>query len=228
MTRREVLAAAAASYALASGAGGGAVAKGAEPIELSPLPYDLADLEPHVSHDTLRFHYGKHHAAYVANTNRLIQGTDLADLPLHQIVQRTAANPDQIGLFRNAAQAWNHEFYWQSMTPRKGVSPSIALRDALDDHFGGYQAFIRQFSKAATTKFASGWVWLVADHGVLRIETTDDAETPITAKKTPLLTLDVWEHAYYLDYQNRRADYVAAVVENLLNWEFAEKNLARA
>ena len=198
-------------------------------IELPPLPYAQDALAPVISAETLSFHYGKHHKAYVDNLNKLVAGTELAEAPLEQVIAAVAGKPDKVGIFNNAAQTWNHTFFWNSLKPHGGGgAPAGAVAKAIDAAFGGYENFKKEFSNAAMTQFGSGWAWLVADQGALRIVKTGNADTPLTMGLTPLLTIDVWEHAYYLDYQNRRADFVAAVIDKLLSWEFANANLARA
>jgi Fe-Mn family superoxide dismutase len=197
-------------------------------IELPPLPYAQDALAPVISSETLSFHYGKHHKAYVDNLNKLVAGTDLSETPLEKVIAATAGKADKAGIFNNAAQIWNHTFFWSSMKPGGGGAPSGAVAKGIDAAFGGYENFKKEFSNAAMTQFGSGWAWLVADKGQLKVAKTPNAETPLTAGMTPLLTIDVWEHAYYLDYQNRRADFVAAVIDKLLNWDFANANLARA
>jgi len=197
-------------------------------IELPPLPYAQDALAPVISAETLSFHYGKHHKAYVDNLNKLVAGTELAELPLEAVIKAVAGKPEKAGVFNNAAQIWNHTFFWNSLKPGGGGAPTGAAAKAIDAAFGGFDAFKKEFANAAMTQFGSGWAWLVADKGLLRILKTGNADTPLTMGVTPLLTVDVWEHAYYLDYQNRRADFVAAVIDKLLNWDFANANLARA
>jgi Fe-Mn family superoxide dismutase len=197
-------------------------------IELPPLPYAQDALAPVISAETLSFHYGKHHKAYVDNLNKLVAGTDLADTPLEKVITATAGKPDKAGLFNNAAQIWNHTFFWNSLKPNGGGAPSGAVAKGIDAAYGSFDNFKKEFANAAMTQFGSGWAWLVADKGTLKVVKTPNAETPLTSGLTPLVTIDVWEHAYYLDYQNRRADFVAAVIDKLLNWEFANANLARA
>jgi len=197
-------------------------------IELPPLPYAQDALAPVISAQTLSFHYGKHHKAYVDNLNKLVAGTDMSETPLETLIKAVAGKPDKAGVFNNAAQVWNHTFFWNSMKPNGGGAPTGAVAKAIDASFGSYDNFKKEFSNAAMTQFGSGWAWLVADKGQLKIAKTPNAETPLTTGQTALLTVDVWEHAYYLDYQNRRADFVAAVIDKLLNWEFANANLARA
>jgi Fe-Mn family superoxide dismutase len=192
-------------------------------IELPPLPYADDALDPHISARTISFHYGKHHATYVTNTNNLIEGTEHADASLEEIVK--AAGPG--GLFNNAAQVWNHNFYWQSMSPAGGGDPSGDLAAAIDAAFGSASDFKQQLVDKGKGNFGSGWTWLVKNAaGGLEIVNTDDADTPIAHGQTPLLTVDVWEHAYYLDYQNARPAYLETFVEKLLNWEFAATNYA--
>jgi Fe-Mn family superoxide dismutase len=191
-------------------------------IELPPLPYADDALDPHISARTISFHYGKHHATYVANLNGLIDGTEHADKSLEQIV--LDAGPG--GLFNNAAQVWNHTFYWNSMTPSGGGDPSGDLAKAIDASFGSASDFKQQFVDKAKGNFGSGWTWLVKEGDGLAIVNTDDADTPLKHGKTALLTVDVWEHAYYLDYQNARPAYLETFVGKLLNWEFASANFA--
>jgi Fe-Mn family superoxide dismutase len=195
------------------------------PIELPKLPFEDNALAPTISSNTISFHYGKHHRAYVDNLNKAVAGTDLAEKPLVEIVRAVAGKADKTAIFNNSAQVWNHTFYWNSLSP-KTTSPSKDLADRIEKDFGGMAKFKEQFAAAALGQFGSGWAWLVLDGGLLKVTKTPNAETPITTAAKPLLTLDVWEHAYYLDYQNKRADYVAAVLDKLLNWEFASRNLA--
>jgi superoxide dismutase, Fe-Mn family len=222
-----VVAAAAAGGAVrASGAPSILQTTGASMIELPKLPYGESDLAPHISQETISFHYGKHHKAYVDNTNKMIAGTDLEKASLEEIVRATAGKADKKGLFNNAAQVWNHSFYWKSMTPKGGGQPSGKLLDLVKSGFGDYGSFKDALAKAATSQFGSGWAWLVLDGGKLKVEQTANADNPLTsAGKKPLLTIDVWEHAYYIDYRNKRPDYVNAVLDKLINWEFAAANL---
>ncbi len=193
-------------------------------IELPALPYSEGDLAPYISSQTLNIHHGRHHKAYVENTKKLVAGTELADASLEEIIQATASKADKKGLFNNAAQAWNHAFYWKSMRPKGAGKPTGDLMSKIEA-FGGFDKLKEQLSQAAVTQFGSGWAWLVLDGGALQVMQTSNAETALAAGKKPLLTIDVWEHAYYLDYQNKRPDYVKAFVDNLLNWEFAAENL---
>jgi Fe-Mn family superoxide dismutase len=202
--------------------------RAAQPFELPPLPYADNALDPVISARTMGFHYGKHHRAYVDNLNKaLADSPDLAGLKLEELIKTSAGNPDRTAIFNNAAQAWNHTFYWHSMRPGGGGQPSGALEDKIDADLGGFAKFREAFAKAATTQFGSGWAWLVQQaDGKLAVTKTDNAMNPLVAGSKPLLTIDVWEHAYYLDYQNRRADYVQAWLDKLANWEFAAGNLA--
>lgn len=225
LNRREFLAAsAAAGTYLAMSNSVVAKSETSAPFVLEPLPFDESALEPVISARTLSFHYDKHHRGYLNNLNRLIENTPYAEMSLEQIIRKTADNPDAAGLFNNAAQTWNHTFYWKSLKPGPVTIPT-ALRSKIEADFGSIEACTKALAEAAVTQFASGWAWLVADNGKLKVLKTSNAQTPLTQDIQPLLTIDVWEHAYYLDYQNRRADYVAAVIEKLLNWEFAAQNL---
>lgn len=194
--------------------------------ELPPLPYADTALDPVISANTLGFHYGKHHQTYVNNLNKMLEGKDqLASLSLEALIQETAGNAEQQGLFNNAAQIWNHTFYWHSMSGSGGGAPSGKLKDRIDADFGGLDEFKDAFKQAAVSQFGSGWAWLIVEDGKLAISKTSNADTPLAEGKTALLTIDVWEHAYYLDYQNRRPDYVDAWLDKLVNWEFAARNL---
>jgi len=196
---------------------------------LPDLPYGRDALAPHISEQTLNFHHGKHHQAYVTNLNGLIEGTDLEGKSLEDIIKVAAADASKAGLFNNAAQVWNHTFYWHSMKPGGGGKPTGAIAAKIDSDLGGYDKFVELFSQAGATQFGSGWAWLVLENGKLAVKKTPNAETPLTqAGCTPLLTMDVWEHAYYLDFQNRRPDYIKAYLEHLVNWDFANENLAKA
>jgi len=192
------------------------------------LPYALDELSPVISARTLEFHHGKHHRTYVDTLNELVTGTEFETQPLESIVLATAGRADRKPIFNNAAQAWNHAFYWRCLKPGGGGVPAGALGDQLTSAFGGFDTFKHAFSEAAVKQFGSGWAWLVVDDGELKVTATPDAEVPFTRGEIPLLTLDVWEHAYYLDYQNRRADHVNAVIDKLLDWSFAAENLALA
>ena len=192
---------------------------------LPPLPYAQNALDPVISANTIEFHYGKHHKGYVDTLNKLIAGTELADLPLEMIIAATAGKPDKVAIFNNAAQTWNHNFYWRSLRPRGGGEPPAAMKQRIEASFGNLATCQKELAIAATARFGSGWAWLVQDAGKLKVITTSNAETPLTKGMTPLLTIDVWEHAYYLDYQNRRVDYVKAVLDKVIHWGFAADNL---
>jgi Fe-Mn family superoxide dismutase len=194
-------------------------------LQLPDLPYARSALDPHVSERTLDFHYGKHHAAYVTNANKMIEGTPLADKSLEEIVQAAAGDAGKAGLFNNSAQVWNHTFFWNSMAPSGGGQPSGEIGKRIDADFGSYDQFREAFVTAAATQFGSGWAWLVEDGGKLAVTKTANADTPLVHGQKPVLTIDVWEHAYYLDYQNRRPDFVNAFLDHLANWEFAEGNI---
>jgi len=189
-------------------------------IELPPLPYDRAALEPHMSAETLDYHYGKHHKAYVDNANKMIEGTEFADMPLVDIIRR-AQGP----LFNNVAQVWNHTFFWNCMKPNGGGEPTGKLMDAINLAFGDFQTFKDEFAKTCVGTFGSGWGWLVQrPDGSLALVSTSNANTPLTGDDTPLLTCDVWEHAYYIDYRNLRPKFVEAFW-NLVNWDFVASNM---
>jgi superoxide dismutase, Fe-Mn family len=189
------------------------------PFELPSLPYPLDALEPHISKETLEYHYGKHHAAYVTNLNAQIKGTELEALSLEDVVKNSSGS-----IFNNAAQAWNHTFYWNSLARHAGGEPSRALGTAIGAKWGSFAAFKEAFAKSAVANFGSGWTWLVKKpDGSLDVVNTSNAVTPVTGKDKPLLTCDVWEHAYYIDYRNRRPDYLAAFW-NVVNWDFAARN----
>ncbi len=194
------------------------------PLVLAPLPYAENALDPVITANTISFHYGKHHKGYVDNLNKLVAGTEYAGLSLEKIITATAGQAEKAAIFNNAAQIWNHTFYWNSMKPNGGGEPPAALEQRMEASFGSVEDCKKAFANAAVTQFGSGWAWLVLDGDKLRIVKTPNAETPLTAGVKPLLTVDVWEHAYYLDYQNRRADYVNAVLDKLINWEFALQN----
>lgn len=197
-------------------------------FELPALPYARDALAPHISSNTFDFHYGKHHQAYVTNLNRLVEGTAYAGLGLEDVI-RKSAEEKAAGIFNNSAQVWNHSFFWDSMKPMGGGSAHGDVGSLINRDFGSFEAFKKAFAEAGATQFGSGWAWLVAKGGKLEIRKTPNAETPLTeAGTTPLLTLDVWEHAYYLDYQNRRPDFIATFLDHLVNWDFANARLAKA
>lgn len=193
-------------------------------FELIPLPYDGEALAPAISAETLSFHHGKHHKAYIDKTNQAIEGTELAEADLETVIAK--ARGSNQGLFNNAAQSWNHGFYWNSLSP-DASKPAGDLAARIDEAFGSLDALTKQLAERGAGHFASGWVWLAEKAGELSIEETHDGDTLADSGFTPLLTIDVWEHAYYLDYQNRRPDYLKAVLDQLLNWDFAAENLAR-
>lgn len=192
---------------------------------LPPLPFADNALDPVISANTLSFHYGKHHKAYVDNLNKLVAGTEFADLSLEKVITATAGRADKAGIFNNAAQIWNHTFYWNSLAPKGGGEPPAALKQKIEASFGTLDACKQELATAATTQFGSGWAWLALDGDKLKVVKTANANVPLTEGMKPLLVIDVWEHAYYLDYQNRRADYVNAVLDKLINWGFAANNL---
>jgi superoxide dismutase, Fe-Mn family len=196
--------------------------------QLPALPYDLDALEPHISRATLEFHHGKHHAAYVTNLNNLVAGTDLEGKSLEETITDVAGDAAKAGIFNNAAQVWNHSFYWQCIKAGGGGAPSGELAAKIDADFGSFDAFKEQFKTAGATQFGSGWAWLVLDNGTLKVTKTANADLPLAHGQKALLTMDVWEHAYYLDYQNRRPDYMGTYLDKLVNWDFVAANLAAA
>lgn len=195
-------------------------------FELSPLPYDYKALEPHISANTMHFHHDKHHQAYVTNLNNLIKGTPDEKKPLEELIKESAGKADKVKLFNNAAQAWNHDFFWHCMRAKGGGKPNGEIGGALDKAFGSIDGFKDEFKKAAVEQFGSGWAWLVLEKGQLKIAKTANADLPLAHGQTALLTCDVWEHAYYLDYQNRRPDFVQAFLDHLVDWEFVARNLS--
>ena len=195
------------------------------PFALPPLPYSENALEPYTSAKTISFHYGKHHKAYVDNLNKAAAGTDLEGQPLDQVIRAVAGDPKRTGVFNNAAQVWNHTFFWSCMKPSGGGRPPGEVAKRIDAAFGSYEGFAEQFKAAAVGRFGSGWGWLVEEGGALKIVSTSNADTPMVNRQKALLTVDVWEHAYYLDYQNRRPDFVQAFLDHLVNWDFVAGNL---
>ncbi len=194
---------------------------------LPPLPYARDALAPYVSENTFNYHYGKHHQAYVDNLNKLVAGTPLENEPLEEVIRKSFG--DKPGVFNNSAQVWNHTFYWHSMAPGGGGTPTGAIGDKIKKDFGSYEEFKNKFAGAGATQFGSGWAWLVLKNGKLEVRKTPNAETPLTdTSATPLLTMDVWEHAYYLDFQNARPKYIETFLDKLVNWEFANQNLSDA
>jgi superoxide dismutase, Fe-Mn family len=193
----------------------------------APLPYDPGALEPHgMSARTFEFHYGKHHAAYVTNLNNLVKDTPMADQAIEDVIKGSFGDASKAGIFNNAAQVWNHTFFWSSMKPNGGGAPTGALAEKINSDLGGFDKLKEEFKAAATTQFGSGWAWLVVDNGKLKVTKTGNAENPLVHGQTPLLTLDVWEHAYYVDFQNRRPDFISNYLDQLVNWDFANQNLA--
>lgn len=194
------------------------------PHTLPELPYAKDALAPVISQETIEYHHGKHHAAYVNKLNELIQGKPLADLSLEEVIKKTWKQPNDVPVFNNAAQVWNHTFYWHCLSPKGGGEPTGAVKTAIDKAFGDFKSFKEKFSAAAVGRFGSGWAWLVKTDGGVAIETTPNAETPMADGKTCLLTLDVWEHAYYIDYRNARPKYIEEFWK-IVNWDFVAKNL---
>jgi Fe-Mn family superoxide dismutase len=227
-TRRAALKAAAATATLAA-AGFSTLARSQTSMfTLPPLPYADGALAPVISANTIGFHYGKHHKTYVDNLNNLVKGTAYEGATLEKIIADSAGKADQAGIFNNSAQIWNHTFYWNSLKPNGGGKPSGKLAAMIDSDLAGFDNFKKELAATTVSQFGSGWGWLVVEGGKLKIVKTGNAEVPFTKGQKPLLTIDVWEHAYYLDYQNKRADYVNALIDKLLNWDFAADNLAKA
>ena len=194
-------------------------------ITLPALPFEATALEPHISANTLSFHHGKHHQTYVTNLNNLINETELANASLEEIIVTTAGKADKVGIFNNAAQVWNHTFYWNSMKKGGGGLPTGDIATKINEDFGSFGSFVDAFKNAGLTQFGSGWAWLVLEDGKLKVTKTSNADTPLAHNQKAILTVDVWEHAYYLDYQNKRADYLDIFLRNLVNWDFANANL---
>jgi len=194
-------------------------------ISLPHLPYAPNALEPYIMEKTIQFHHGKHHQTYVDNTLKLLTGNVLQDASLEEIIKKTFKDEKQVSLFNNAAQVWNHSFYWTCMKPGGGGTPAGNIAKLMQENFGGYAQFVEQFKNAGLSQFGSGWAWLVLRNKKLEIHKTANAQTPLTFGCTPLLTIDVWEHAYYLDYQNRRADYITAFIGHLINWDFVNSQI---
>ncbi|MBN2243666.1 MAG: superoxide dismutase [Acidobacteria bacterium] len=203
-----------------------AVEEPGEGIALPELPYGPGALAPYISENTMSFHYGKHHRGYVNKTKEIVAGTEFENASLEEIIKRTAGKTEWAALFNNAAQVFNHNFYWKSMKQGGGGRPGGRIAEKIRQSFGDYEKFAGEFAGAAAAQFGSGWAWLVQDGGALKIVKTSNADTPLEKGMKPLITIDVWEHAYYLDYQNLRSDYIKAFVDSLINWEFAERNLA--
>jgi superoxide dismutase, Fe-Mn family len=198
------------------------------PFQLPPLPWAENALDPVISARAIGLHHGKHHRAYVTKLNELVAGTRFADLPLERVVTETAGSEEHRKIFNNAAQAWNHTFFWSCLAPGAGGKPRGELSRRLEAELGGHERFKQDFAKAAVECFGSGWAWLVERDGKLEVVATSNADNPLSDGATPILTVDVWEHAYYVDYENRRPEFVEAVIDKLLNWEFAQQQLERA
>lgn len=192
---------------------------------LPSLPYEKNALAPYISEQTLDFHHGKHHQTYVTNLNNLVHGTENESKSLEDLIEFSHAKADFVGIFNNAAQVWNHTFFWHCMKPNGGGLPTGRIAEKIHEAFGSYEKFAADFKQAALTQFGSGWAWLVQEGGSLKITKTPNADLPMVHGQKALLTCDVWEHAYYLDYQNRRADFVQAFLDHLLNWDFVNNNL---
>jgi Fe-Mn family superoxide dismutase len=224
LSRRQFLLAGTA-LAAAPLIGAPVVARAAAPYVLFPLPYPDNALAPVISAQTIGFHYGKHHQAYLTNLNKMVEGTAMAEMSLEQVIRNAAGVADKAGLFNNAAQVWNHTFYWNGLRPNGGGAPGKELAWRIEKDFGSLDSLRKELFTAASTQFGSGWAWLVEEGGKMKVVKTGNAETPLTRGVKPLFTIDVWEHAYYLDYQNRRADYINAILDKLINWEFVAKNL---
>ncbi|MFO1039399.1 MAG: superoxide dismutase [Geminicoccaceae bacterium] len=197
-------------------------------FSLPDLPYDYEALEPYMSSRTLHLHHDKHHQAYVTNLNNLIEGNEFASKSLEDIVRGSYGDPAKAGIFNNAGQHWNHNLFWRTMKKGGGGNPGGELAKRINDAFGSFEAFKEQFKTAAVTQFGSGWAWLALDGDVLKVTKTPNGENPLVHGQTPLLGLDVWEHAYYLDYENRRPEYVAGFLNSLVNWEEVEQELHKA
>jgi superoxide dismutase, Fe-Mn family len=234
LSRRDLLLGVAGGIAALSAAGSaraaeppppGPPAAPSGPFSLPPLPYAENALDPVISATTLGIHHGKHHQAYVDNLNKAVAGTPFAAMPLEKIIAASYGVADKSAVYNNAAQHWNHSFYWRSLKPQGGGDPPAALKQKIEAAFGSVDACRKELLTAATTQFGSGWAWLVQDGATLSVTKTGNADSPLSKNQKPLLTIDVWEHAYYLDYQNRRADYVNAVLGKVLNWGFAAENL---
>ncbi|MBW4654758.1 MAG: superoxide dismutase [Kaiparowitsia implicata GSE-PSE-MK54-09C] len=199
------------------------------PFEQQPLPFAMDALEAHgMKAETFEYHYGKHHKAYVTKLNDAVKGTELDSMSLEDVIKSTYSDSAKSGIFNNAAQTWNHTFFWNSLTPGGGGAPTGDLAAKIDTAFGSYDKFKEEFSNAAATQFGSGWAWLVDDNGTLKVMKTPNAENPVALGKKALLTLDVWEHAYYIDYRNARPAFIQNFLDNLLNWDFVSANLASA
>lgn len=187
-------------------------------FELPALPYDINALEPYISKETLEYHHGKHHKTYIDNLNKLIQGTEYEKMSLEEIVKAVVGKPDKVAIFNNAAQSWNHEFFWNIMKKNGGGKPTGEILKKIEQNFGSYEKFREEFKNVAVSQFGSGWVWLIEKDGKLAIVKTPNADTPIAQGLKPIIVIDVWEHAYYIDYRNRRADFIDAYLDHLVKW----------
>lgn len=197
------------------------------PFQQPPLPYATDALEPYgMKAETFEYHYGKHHKSYVDKLNGMVAGTEYDSMPLEEVIKKTYGDASKSGIFNNAAQTWNHTFFWNSLKPGGGGAPTGDLASKIDAAFGSYDKFKEAFSNAAATQFGSGWAWLVEDNGTLAVMKTPNAENPLPAGKKPLLTLDVWEHAYYIDFRNARPAFIQNYLDKLVNWDFVAANMA--
>lgn len=192
---------------------------------LKKLPYSSKDLEPYISYKTVRYHYGKHHKGYIEKTNKLIKGTNLEKLSLEEIIKKTSKDIYKQDIFNNASQSFNHDFFWKSMSKNGGGKPNDKILELLTENYKNLNEFKKKFTEIAMARFGSGWVWLILENKSIKITSTLNGDTPIAHKQKPLITLDLWEHSYYLDYQNKRLDYVKNFLNHLINWKFLEKNL---
>lgn len=197
-------------------------------LELQPLPYAMDALAPHISQETLEYHYGKHHQAYATNGSKLLENSKYANLDVIEIIKESAKDPNAAGIFNNVAQYWNHDFYWKSMKANGGGEPTGSLKEKIIADFGSFENFKDEFAKAGATQFGSGWAWLVLEDGKLKVTKTLNADNPFTKGQTPLLTMDVWEHAYYIDFRNARPKYIDTFLEHLVNWDFAQTQFDQA
>ncbi|MCS7030454.1 MAG: superoxide dismutase [Gloeomargarita sp. SKYG116] len=196
--------------------------------QLPELPYPQDALAPYITEELMSYHYGKHHAAYVTNYNNLVKDTEYDQMPIEEVIKKTYGDPSKVGIFNNGAQAWNHTFYWNCMKPGGGGEPTGALADKIKADFGSFEEFKNAFKQAGVTQFGSGWAWLVLENGTLKVTKTLNADNPLCFNQIPLLTMDVWEHAYYLVYKNRRPDYAQDFIDHLINWDFVSAQYAAA
>lgn len=196
--------------------------------QLPELPYPQDALAPYITGELMGYHYGKHHAAYVTNYNNLVKDTEYDSMPLEEVIKKTYGDSSKVAIFNNGAQAWNHTFYWNCMKPGGGGEPTGPLAEKIKADFGSFEAFKQAFKQAGVSQFGSGWAWLVLDNGTLKVTKTANADNPLCFNQVPLLTMDVWEHAYYLVYQNRRPDYAQDFIDHLINWDFVSAQYAAA